>query len=72
MNSFDPVLADLDALAALQNLQLTRLGVPADIANAALYLASDEAAFVTGTSLAVEGGALVKFPLFDARAYREN
>ena len=69
---WDPVLADPAALAALQNLQLTRLGVPADIANAALFLASDEAAFVTGTSLAAEGGALVKFPLFDARAHREN
>ena len=39
---------------------LTRLGVPDDIANAAIYLASDESAFVTGSHLNVEGGILVK------------
>ncbi len=32
------------------------LGEPKDIANAYLYLASDEASFVTGTTLAVDGG----------------
>ena len=71
-SGWDPVLADPDAVAALRNLQLTRLGVPADIANAALFLASDEAAFVTGASLAAEGGALIKLPLPDARTHRIN
>lgn len=33
-----------------------RLGNPNDIANAALYLASDEASFVTGSALVVDGG----------------
>lgn len=33
-----------------------RLGVPDDIANAVLYLASDEASFVTGTILYPDGG----------------
>ncbi len=33
-----------------------RLGQPEDIARAALYLASDDADFVTGTSLFVDGG----------------
>ena len=32
------------------------IGRPEDIANAYLYLASDEAAFVTGTTLMVDGG----------------
>ena len=32
------------------------LGKPEDIAYAYLYLASDEASFVTGTTLAVDGG----------------
>jgi len=39
---------------------LTRLGVPDDIANAAIYLASNESEFVTGSHLNVEGGVLVK------------
>ncbi|MDR1712662.1 MAG: SDR family oxidoreductase [Coriobacteriales bacterium] len=33
-----------------------RLGVPEDIANACLYLASDEASWVTGSTLVVDGG----------------
>ncbi len=37
---------------------LPRLGTPQDVANAALYLASDEASFVTGTTLVVDGGWL--------------
>ncbi len=35
---------------------LQRLGEPIDIANAYLFLASDDAAFVTGTVLSVDGG----------------
>ncbi len=35
---------------------LRRIGVPDDIANAVLYLASDEANYITGTTLAVAGG----------------
>lgn len=35
---------------------LGRLGTPEDIGYAALYLASDEASFVTGTALFVDGG----------------
>ena len=33
-----------------------RFGVPEDIANACLYLASDESSFVTGAALPVDGG----------------
>ena len=35
---------------------LRRIGVPEDIANAVLYLASDEANYITGTTLPVAGG----------------
>jgi len=35
-----------------------RLGTPEDVANAALFLASDEAAFITGHGLSVDGGAV--------------
>lgn len=47
--------------AALEAAHLTRLGVPDDIATAAVFLASAEAAFVTGVVLPVDGGsALVR------------
>jgi len=36
-----------------------RMGTPEEIAAAALYLASDEAAFITGTALLIEGGFTV-------------
>ncbi len=35
---------------------MPRLGVPNDIANAALFLASDEATYITGENLMVDGG----------------
>jgi 2-keto-3-deoxy-L-fuconate dehydrogenase len=43
-----------DDLAGTQALK--RMGRPEEIAAAALYLASDEAAFVTGSSLIIDGG----------------
>ena len=39
-----------------ENIPLGRLGTPADIANAALFLASEEASFITGACLDVNGG----------------
>ena len=38
---------------------LGRLAAPVDIANAYLFLASDEAGFITGISLSVDGGILI-------------
>lgn len=38
---------------------LGRLGTPRDVANAALFLASDEAAYITGTTLIVDGGQIL-------------
>jgi meso-butanediol dehydrogenase / (S,S)-butanediol dehydrogenase / diacetyl reductase len=35
---------------------LGRLGEPEDVAGAAFYLASDDATWVTGTALTVDGG----------------
>ena len=41
---------------ALERVPLGRLGTPADIANAVVFLASDAAAYITGQTLAVDGG----------------
>jgi 3-oxoacyl-[acyl-carrier protein] reductase len=41
------------------SVPLGRLSLPEDIANAALYLCSDEAGFITGTALEVDGGRCV-------------
>jgi NAD(P)-dependent dehydrogenase (short-subunit alcohol dehydrogenase family) len=45
--------------AAIAEIPLRRLGAPRDVVNAALFLASDEAAYVTGAELVVDGGAVV-------------
>jgi 3-oxoacyl-[acyl-carrier protein] reductase len=38
---------------------LGRLGTPRDVAHAVLFLASDDAAYVTGTTIIVDGGQIV-------------
>jgi 3-oxoacyl-[acyl-carrier protein] reductase len=48
------VLADMKS-----HTPLGRLGAPRDIANAYLWLASDEASFVHGTTISVDGGIVI-------------
>lgn len=52
---------DPESLAFIANLHpVKRLADPEEIAQSALYLLSDRASFVTGTSLAVDGGMSVR------------
>ena len=46
----------LDALLA--NIPLGRLGTPEDVAGLAAFLASDEAAYITGSTYVIDGGLL--------------
>ncbi len=56
------------SLARANNVKrhpLGRLGTPEDVANLALFLASDEASFITGGTYVIDGGATI------ARRWRE-
>lgn len=65
VNVVAPGFIDTDMTAALpdmvkdemlKRIPMKRLGQPQDIANAVAFLASDEAAYVTGTTIHVNGG----------------
>lgn len=73
VNAINPVLGETGILRAfvsgedtaekrqeiLRTIPLNRLAKASDVANAALYLASDEATFVTGVCLDVDGGRCI-------------
>ncbi len=52
----EPWLARDSARTAIESLHLTRIGEPEDIAQFALYLASDESEYVTGGWFCIDGG----------------
>jgi meso-butanediol dehydrogenase/(S,S)-butanediol dehydrogenase/diacetyl reductase len=54
----DEVLAQLSKLHPVG-----RIGSPADVADVAVWLASDESRFVTGQNITVDGGRTIKPPL---------
>lgn len=56
----DPVAAKKDALA---RHAVGRFGQPSDIADAAMWLASDGAGFMTGQTVTVDGGLVAATPL---------
>jgi 3-oxoacyl-[acyl-carrier protein] reductase len=49
-------LTEEQKAAFVSQIPLGRLGAAADVANAVLFLASDQAAYITGQTLAVDGG----------------
>jgi NAD(P)-dependent dehydrogenase (short-subunit alcohol dehydrogenase family) len=51
--------ADEAMSAAMRSTHLTRFGEPLDIAHAATFLASEEAAFISGSDLYADGGCCV-------------
>jgi 3-oxoacyl-[acyl-carrier protein] reductase len=53
-------LRSADFIRAMEeSVPLGRLGTPRDIANAVLFLASDEASYITGTTIIVDGGQIL-------------
>jgi NAD(P)-dependent dehydrogenase (short-subunit alcohol dehydrogenase family) len=57
---FARALWEPDESGAARAVPLRRLGEPDDIANAALFLASDLASWITGHTLVVDGGSLLR------------
>ena len=49
-------LSEAQRTALAEKIPLGRLGAPADIAAAAVYLAADEAGWITGSTLHINGG----------------
>jgi len=60
---FAAALYEADEAAAAANYPLGRLGEPADIGAAAAFLASSDAAWITGQTLVVDGGSSLKASL---------
>ncbi len=57
--SMTAVLTEEFKQAAVKQIPLGRVGTPEDIANAVAFLASDEASYITGHVLNVNGGMLM-------------
>ena len=60
---FTPIDADVEAMPEMEKelmseIPLKRWGKPEEIAGLAVYLASDEAAYITGSTYFIDGGML--------------
>jgi NAD(P)-dependent dehydrogenase (short-subunit alcohol dehydrogenase family) len=56
--------------AAAHAMPLKRIGNPQEVARAAVWLCSDQAGFITGTTLTIDGGKLAGTPPFQVRGGR--
>jgi NAD(P)-dependent dehydrogenase (short-subunit alcohol dehydrogenase family) len=51
-----PMLDDVTQARLAERSMMGRLGLPSEIADAVAFLVSDEASFITGSELVVDGG----------------
>lgn len=52
----DPVIRE----KTIQSIPLARIGVPEDVAGIAVFLASEQSAYITGVTIPVDGGQMIK------------
>jgi 3-oxoacyl-[acyl-carrier protein] reductase len=53
------VLTDEQKTAILSGISLHRMGTPEDVAKTVIFLASDDAAYITGQVIGVDGGIVL-------------
>jgi NAD(P)-dependent dehydrogenase (short-subunit alcohol dehydrogenase family) len=53
---------------AAESMPMRRLGMPAEVADAVVWLSSQQSSFVTGTTVVIDGGKMAGTPAFSAKA----
>jgi NAD(P)-dependent dehydrogenase (short-subunit alcohol dehydrogenase family) len=53
--------------AAAKSMPIQRVGMPEEVARAVVWLCSDEASYITGTTIAIDGGKLAGTPPFQVQ-----
>lgn len=59
----EALMSDARRVESAASIPLGRLATPDDIAHAVAFLSSDLASYITGQTIAVDGGATAQFPL---------
>jgi NAD(P)-dependent dehydrogenase (short-subunit alcohol dehydrogenase family) len=53
---------------AAEAMPMRRIGLPSEVADAVVWLSSEQSSFVTGTTVVVDGGKMAGTPAFSAKA----
>ena len=53
---------------AAEAMPMRRIGLPSEVADAVIWLSSEQSSFVTGTTVVIDGGKIAGTPAFSAKA----
>jgi NAD(P)-dependent dehydrogenase (short-subunit alcohol dehydrogenase family) len=53
---------------AAEGMPMRRVGLPSEVADAVVWLSSEQSSFVTGTTVVIDGGKMAGTPAFSAKA----